>query len=118
LGHTIGHAIEAVAGYGEILHGEAISIGMIGAAKLAVDLGYPEHIYSVTKNVIRKAGLPIKLPSHYDTDSIMVAMMRDKKFKEGNMVFIVPIDIGRVEINKAVSADRVRAIVEQLKEEA
>jgi 3-dehydroquinate synthase len=48
----------------------------------------------------------------------MVAMMRDKKFKEGNMVFIVPIDIGRVEINKAVSADRVRAIVEQLKEEA
>lgn len=118
LGHTIGHAIEAVAGYGEILHGEAISIGMIGAAKLAVELGYPERIYPVTKNVIHKAGLPIKLPSHYDTDSIMAAMMRDKKFKEGKMVFIIPIDIGKVEINKAVSADRVRAIVEQLKEEA
>jgi 3-dehydroquinate synthase len=118
LGHTIGHALEAVAGYGELVHGEAISIGMVGAAKLALRLGYPEEIYAVTKRILKKFELPVKLPEHLDTDAIMKAMMHDKKFKEGNMVFIVPTAIGKVEINKSVRTDWVREVVEQLKEEA
>lgn len=118
LGHTIGHALEAVAGYGELLHGEAISIGMVGAARLAVKLGAPEEVYTVTKRVLSSVGLPVKLPQHLDTDAIMEAMMHDKKFAEGTMVFIVPVAIGKVEINKSVSAALVREIVEQLKQEA
>lgn len=118
LGHTIGHALEAVAGYGELLHGEAISIGMVGAAKLAARLGHPEHIYTVTKRILQAFGLPVRLPAHLDTDAIMSAMMHDKKFSEGKMVFIVPIEIGKVEINKNVSAAWVREVVEQLKQEA
>ncbi|WP_248930852.1 3-dehydroquinate synthase [Paenibacillus hamazuiensis] len=117
LGHTIGHALEAVAGYGELVHGEAISIGMVGAAKLAQRFGYPEEIYTVTKRILKKFGLPTKLPEHLNTDEIMNAMMHDKKFKEGKMVFIVPQAIGKVEIRKDVSADWVRDIVEQLKRE-
>ncbi|MFD0711161.1 3-dehydroquinate synthase [Paenibacillus sp. GCM10027626] len=118
LGHTIGHALEAVAGYNELLHGEAISIGMIGSARLAVALGAPEEIYNVTKRVLTKVGLPIRLPAHLDTDAIMEAMQHDKKFQEGTMVFIVPAAIGKVEINTQVSASLVREIVEQLKQEA
>ncbi|EXX91325.1 3-dehydroquinate synthase [Paenibacillus darwinianus] len=118
LGHTIGHALEAVAGYGEMLHGEAISIGMVGAARIGVELGAPQEVYEVTKRVLAKCGLPVRLPSHFDTDAVMDAMMHDKKFKEGRMVYIVPTAIGQVEIDKNMSADRVRRMVEQLKEEA
>jgi 3-dehydroquinate synthase len=117
LGHTIGHAIEAVGQY-ELLHGEAISIGMVGSAKLAVKLGYPEHIYTVTKRILQAFGLPTRLPAHLDTDAILSAMMHDKKFSEGKMVFVVPTEIGKVEINKNVSAAWVRDVVEQLKQEA
>ncbi|QHW30182.1 3-dehydroquinate synthase [Paenibacillus rhizovicinus] len=118
LGHTIGHALEAVAGYGELLHGEAISIGMIGSARLAVQLGAPEEVYRVTKRVLSRMGLPVRLPEHLDTDEIMRALMHDKKFQEGTITFIVPVAIGKVEINKSVSTALIREIVEQLKQEA
>ncbi|WP_188993830.1 3-dehydroquinate synthase [Paenibacillus nasutitermitis] len=118
LGHTIGHALEAVAGYNELLHGEAISIGMVGSARLAVELGAPQEVLTVTKRVLSRVGLPVRLPEHLDTDRIMEAMMHDKKFLEGTMIFIVPTAIGQVEINKSVSTELVRKIVEQLKQEA
>ena len=117
LGHTIGHALEAVAGYGELLHGEAISIGMVGAARIGVELGAPQEVYEVTKRVLAKCGLPVRLPSHFDTDAVMDAMMHDKKFREGRMVYIVPTAIGRVEIDKHMSVERVGRTLEQLKEE-
>ncbi|KQO17392.1 3-dehydroquinate synthase [Paenibacillus sp. Leaf72] len=118
LGHTIGHALEAVAGYGELLHGEAISIGMIGSAKLGLRYGAPEDVYTTTKRVLAKCGLPVKLPEHFDVDAIMDAMMHDKKFSESTMIFVVPTAIGKVEIKKDVPASWVREIVEELKQEA
>nr|WP_207952137.1 3-dehydroquinate synthase [Paenibacillus turpanensis] len=118
LGHTIGHALEAVAGYGELLHGEAISIGMVGAAKLAVRFGHPASIYETTKRLLKSVELPVRLPPHLDTDEIMKAMMHDKKFKHGNMVFIIPTAIGQVEINPDVPTEWVRETVEELKREA
>jgi 3-dehydroquinate synthase len=117
LGHTIGHALEAVAKYDELLHGEAISIGMVGSAMLSVKLGNPEYILTETRNILRKFGLPTRLPESMNIDEIMEAMMHDKKFKEGKMVFIVPRDIGKVEINQNVSAQAVREVLEQLKRE-
>lgn len=115
LGHTIGHALEAVAGYGELLHGEAISIGMVGASLLAQRLGYSSEIHTRTKSLLQKFELPVSLPTHYDIDAVMSAMAHDKKFKEGKMVFIIPTAIGKVEINRHVSADWVRETLEQLK---
>ncbi len=117
LGHTIGHALEAVAGYGELLHGEAIAIGMVGAAKLAQQYGYSEDIHTVTKGLFVKYGLPVSIPAHLDTDRIMSAMMHDKKFKEGTMVYIIPTEIGKVEIRKDVTSQQVREIVDLLKGE-
>lgn len=117
LGHTIGHALEAVAGYGELLHGEAISIGMVGSAKLAIHAGYPASILSRTETILKQYGLPTAIPSHLNEEQIMKALMHDKKFKDGNMVFIIPTRIGQVEINKQISADWVKQTIRELKGE-
>lgn len=117
LGHTIGHALEAVAGYGELLHGEAIAIGMVGAARLSARMGNPAAIAAETERILRKFGLPVRIPAHLDTDAIMSAMMHDKKFTEGNMVFIIPKEIGKVDIDKNVSSAWVKEIVDSLKRE-
>ncbi|CAM2800618.1 3-dehydroquinate synthase [Paenibacillus sediminis] len=116
LGHTLGHAIEATAGYGEFLHGEAISIGMAGAALLAVQLGADPSLYTETKRILERFGLPTVMPKHLDTDQVMNAMMHDKKFKEGNMVYIVPKAIGQVYIDTNMKVSAVRNMVERLKE--
>lgn len=118
LGHTIGHALEAVGGYGELLHGEAISIGMAGAAKLAGILGYSAEIEQVTRKILKKFGLPTILPKHYDNDRIMEAMKHDKKFKDGRMVFVIPTDIGSVEINNGIEERWVIQVLNDLKEGA
>jgi 3-dehydroquinate synthase len=115
LGHTIGHALEAVAKYNGLLHGEAISIGMVGAARLSVLLGNPEQIHTETKRILRKLGLPVQLPKQFDIDEIMVAMMHDKKFDSGRMTFIIPTKIGEVEINNQVTLEQVNQVLEQLK---
>lgn len=117
LGHTTGHAFEAVAKYGEFVHGEAISIGMAGAAKLAQVFGYSEHIYDKTVRILQKFGLPIQLPAHMDIDAIMEAVMHDKKFKEGKMTFIIPTEIGKVEIRSDIEQKHVRDVLEFLKRE-
>lgn len=117
LGHTIGHAIEAVGGYGVFLHGEAISIGMAGSALLAAKLGRDKSIYEETVSMLSALSLPVRLPAHYDEDELMEAMMHDKKFKEGKMTFIVPDAIGSVSIVNDVQASLVREVIAQLKKE-
>lgn len=117
LGHTIGHALEAVAHYNELLHGEAISIGMVGSARLAVKLGYPEHIYVDTKRILSKFGLPVRLPEWMEYTSILEAMMHDKKFKHGETVFVIPTEIGKVEIRSGISIELVKLVLEELKQE-
>jgi 3-dehydroquinate synthase len=117
LGHTIGHALEAVAGYDELLHGEAISIGMVGAAKLAQKLGYGTEILDTYERLFAKYGLPTRIPKAMDLDAIMSAMMHDKKFREGTMLFIIPTSLGQVELNRNISVDAVREVIQQLQVE-
>ncbi|MGG3282417.1 3-dehydroquinate synthase [Paenibacillus solani] len=117
LGHTIGHAIEAVGGYGRFLHGEAIAIGMAGSARLAEMLGRDSDLYGETVSMLRAVNLPVILPDDVPVEGIMDAMQHDKKFAEGQMVFIVPDSIGSVSIVKDVPVEAVRSVVEQLKGE-
>jgi 3-dehydroquinate synthase len=117
LGHTIGHAIEAVGGYGRFLHGEAIAIGMAGSARLAEKLGRPADLHNETVSMLKAVNLPVTLPDDVSVDRIMDAMQHDKKFAEGQMVFIVPESIGSVSIVKDVPVEAVRSVVEQLKGE-
>lgn len=117
LGHTIGHALEAVASYNEMLHGEAIAVGMIGSAMLAVNAGADEQILITTKDLFEKFGLPTAIPSHMDLEAILVAMQHDKKFSGGQMNFVLPTAIGEVEFNQPVQLEQVITVIKQLKGE-
>jgi 3-dehydroquinate synthase len=114
-GHTIGHAIEAVSGYGgEFLHGEAVSVGMVAEARLAERMGWigPE-VTARLAALLQRFELPIAAP-HLDHDALVEAMSRDKKNQKGKTRFVLPRQIGRVELTDAPTDDDIRAIIESL----
>jgi 3-dehydroquinate synthase len=88
-GHTFGHAVETLSGYGEYRHGEAVAIGMVVAAKMSRRLGFcgGEDVISI-KELLKAFRLPVDPPS-FTVESCMEAMMRDKKVRGGvlRMVF-------------------------------
>jgi len=113
LGHTVGHALEPLSEF-TLRHGEAVSIGMAAAARIAVELGkaeagLPERIESV----LSAWGLPARCPS-FDADAILAAMTRDKK-KQGRAVrWILPRAIGQVEIVADVTPSIVKGVLRNL----
>ena len=68
--------------------------------------------------MLRSLRLPVTMPNHLDTDALMDAMMHDKKFREGHMVFIIPDRIGAARIVKDVPVSAVRDVIELLKKGA
>lgn len=111
-GHTFAHAIEATAGYGTLLHGEAVSIGMQMAARLAIDLGMTdESLLQRQTALIKACQLPTTLATA-DPDAMLPVMMRDKKVAHGKLRFILPTEIGKVEMVGDVEESAVRAAIE------
>lgn len=112
-GHTIGHAIEAIAGYGKYLHGEAIAIGQVAAAKLSVraaglSLGESARI----EEIFRRAGLPTSIIlSARQTTSLVDAMRLDKKVSDGQIHFVLAQRIGRVETGHKISPEWIRDVL-------
>ena len=95
-GHTIGHAIEAVYGYGEHLHGEAISIGMVAEGEMAKQLGMVDEAFcDRQRKLFQAAGLPVECPNGRESE-LVEAMTRDKKVAAGKLNFILPTRIGDV----------------------
>lgn len=117
LGHTIGHALEAVANYDQLLHGEAISIGMVGAAKLAIRCGYGTEFVERYERLFHLFGLPTRIPVSMDLQAVLNAMMHDKKFKDGKLVFVIPTAIGAVEINRNIEISWVVEVLQELQAE-
>jgi 3-dehydroquinate synthase len=110
-GHTFAHAIEATAGYGKLLHGEAVSIGMQMAARLAVDLEMAEpSMLQHQTALLRACGLPITLDSA-EADQMLPVMMRDKKVAHGNLRFILPTEIGVVDLVGGIDQAAVRRAI-------
>ncbi len=107
-GHTFGHAIEAVYGYGQYLHGEAIAIGMTCAAKLAehLELADQELLQRQSK-LLLDVGLPIESPQDR-IDELILAMKRDKKVAAGKLNLILADRIGNVELVAAPDDDTIR----------
>jgi 3-dehydroquinate synthase len=98
-GHTIGHAIEAISGYGKFLHGEAISIGQVAAAKLSVRAAaLPAEEAERIEKLFVRAGLPValKLPARRQA-ALIEAMRLDKKVNDGQIRFVLARRIGQVE---------------------
>jgi 3-dehydroquinate synthase len=111
-GHTFAHAIEATAGYGTLLHGEAVAVGMQMAAKLAVSLGMFESDSLLRQTeVIRKCELPITF-SGADPAEMLPVMMKDKKVEHGNLRFVLPTRIGSVELVSGVDEQLVMEAIE------
>ena len=94
-GHTIGHALELSADYA-LTHGEAISIGMLAATRIAVALGvYRQDFFTRLQGLIERAGLPRFFPDAPGLfDRIVRAMQMDKKFRDGKNLFVLPTGIG------------------------
>jgi len=97
-GHTIGHAIENSAGYGKFLHGEAIAIGQVAAAKLSQKvLGLPSGDVARIEKLFAHAGLPVKLKlGAAQKKKLFAAMMLDKKASGGEVKFVLAKKIGKV----------------------
>jgi 3-dehydroquinate synthase len=110
LGHTFGHAIERVAGYGEYLHGEAVAIGLCAAAQLSRKLGQLGVDEAARiERVVAAHGLPTRLRAPLDYDALHTAMARDKKVRAGGLRFVVLRQIGDAATQSDVPAPLVEA---------
>jgi 3-dehydroquinate synthase len=111
-GHTIGHAIEAAAGYGKMLHGEAISLGLVAACRISVaKAGMPSGEARRLTALLEQFHLPVRLPPDIPTDAIMAALKADKKFEEGAIRFVLCPRLGEAFVSKDVAlADIMEAV--------
>ncbi len=97
-GHTFAHAIEATAGYGTLLHGEAVSIGMQMAARLAVAIGmFDDASLKRQTDLLTKCQLPIDY-ANADPAKMLPVMMKDKKVAHGKLKFVLPTRLGSVQL--------------------
>ena len=114
-GHTIGHAVESLTNYRLLKHGEAVGIGMIAAGEIAVKLGLWQKADTERQNaLIKKAGLPTKLPAGLDIAAIIDALQLDKKVKSGKVQFVLPTQIGAVKVTDEVPTDTIRQVLEEM----
>ncbi len=113
-GHTIGHAIESTTGYTEYMHGEAVSVGMMGAARIAAELGMiDQSVVDRQADLLRTFGLPLVAPG-INTTAVLDAMTRDKKVERGRMRFVLLHGVGRAVVRGDVPEDLVVRTVQAL----
>ena len=96
LGHTVGRAVETVSDY-ELLHGEAVSIGLVAAVKISEQLGLVtasdrERVVAL----LAKAGLPVAIPDYIDREVLVKKLYTDKKVRDGKLRFVLQDGIGSV----------------------
>jgi 3-dehydroquinate synthase len=111
-GHTFGHALETASGYGTLLHGEAIAIGMVLAARLSANLGRAEK--QDTQRLIallERFALPTAVPAGTDAERVIGLMQLDKKNLSGHLRLILWRGIGQSEIVPDVDRDAIRAVL-------
>ena len=102
-GHTLGHVVETLCGYGTVLHGEAVSLGMLAAGEIAVAMG----LWTATeqgrqRRVIEAAGLPVLMPA-MDPAAVLDCLQADKKVRDGLVRFVLPNQIGAVQIRDDIA---------------
>jgi 3-dehydroquinate synthase len=117
-GHTFAHAFETLCGYGVLLHGEAVSIGMLYASRLAErrDL-IDADVTRRQRSLLERLGLPISLPTgvNLPNDAMLGRMRLDKKTVAGSLRFILPTKLGRVETFTDVPESDVCAVLDEMR---
>jgi 3-dehydroquinate synthase len=112
-GHTIGHAIESIMNF-KMLHGECVSLGMVGALKIAQSLEMLDK--SVVENVERlleRVGLPIRFEG-IDVDKVYNQMFYDKKVQDNKLMFVLPRKIGEVVLINVEDEDIIKQAIYDL----
>lgn len=110
-GHTFAHAVEAVSEYTGWLHGEAVSVGMECAARLAERLGRIDaEVVRRQRALLVALGLPVKLPP-LSRERLLTAMARDKKVEHGRMRFVLPDRLGHAVLVDDVPPSDVEAVL-------
>lgn len=114
-GHTIGHALELSADYA-LTHGEAISIGMLAATEIALELGMVDGGFlERLKSLLVRAGLPLRHGGKAVLfERIIRAMQMDKKFREGRNLFVLPAGVGEWRPRENVDWKLVERVVNRL----
>lgn len=116
LGHTFGHAIEKLSGP-RFLHGEAVAVGLVCAARLAVRRELCEApLAARIENLVRAIGLPTRVPAGLTAPVILSAMQTDKKRLAGHLRFVLPRALGDVVLADDVPAADVAAVLDATRE--
>jgi len=113
-GHTFGHAFETALGYGTLLHGEAVAIGMVKAARLAAAIGrIPMELVSRQDRLLERLELPRSTAglAPLDPENLLAIMGRDKKTEGGRLRFVLPSRLGSVELVDGIEPSLVRQIL-------
>ncbi|MBF2735090.1 MAG: 3-dehydroquinate synthase [Betaproteobacteria bacterium AqS2] len=115
LGHTFAHALETVTGYGRYLHGEAVSLGLLAACRLAARLGLltQDKLADELAELLQKFSLPVSWPE-IDPEELLKTMSLDKKVAEGKLRFVLPEAAGEVSVVPGVDPAEVRATLKEL----
>ncbi len=117
-GHTIGHGIEAALPYGELLHGEAISLGMRAALYLSRrKAGLSATAERDVLDTLRALELPLTLPAGVDIDTVLARTASDKKFAAGAIRFVLLRRLGEPVMSENVTADDLRDALQHLRNE-
>jgi 3-dehydroquinate synthase len=113
-GHTVGHALEAITGYGTYLHGEALSIGLVAAANISEKLtGFSSVDTARLARLLEQVGLPVSVRMTAARQKrLLAAMQLDKKVSGGEVKFVLAQKIGRVDFGQRVPQD---VLIEVLK---
>ena len=112
LGHTFGHGIENAFGYGNYLHGEAVSIGMVMAAKLSKDEGNLSHEETLRgESILSKADLPISINKTIDSETLITAMSLDKKSIDGKIRLVLLKSLGDSYLTDSYSNENFMKVV-------
>ena len=113
-GHSIGHGLEAATGYSQFLHGEAVAVGMTGAAMLSERMGLlPAEAARRQQRVLKRFGLPTGFTG-VGVGDVVKAMELDKKVREGSLRWVLLEDIGRSVVRRDVPRDMVLGVLEDL----
>lgn len=112
-GHTLGHALEASTGYGALLHGEAVAIGMGLAAQIAHRLGMCDRqLIERQRRLLQAFGLPTELPEHVQHQALLQRTVYDKKVQAGRVRWVLPTAIGAAIVRTGVPEELVSAVLE------
>src|SRR4029077_3223174 len=114
-GHTVGHAIERAGGYRKFLHGEALSLGIIGACGISMKrVGMRQDQRDAIVDLLQRFKLPTRLPPKFPREKILNALKFDKKFERGKIRFVVTPRIGDAYLTNDLTLEDIREAIRAL----